>query len=85
MSASAVNTLVEAAQTAIADGDYTTARTKLEGAAALLAGIADGGRGDKSLRFDREHVLNLLAYVNKRITSSQGLTRTPVTYTRTTA
>jgi len=87
MSVEAINTKVDLAVAAQETGDYATALTYLRSAAMLLAGISDSQKGDKSLRWDRSAVQNMIAELTRiaavstdSATSSRSVVRAKVNY-----
>lgn len=79
-----LNALVDAAVSAIGTGDYSTARTKLLQAQAMLAAIPDRRQGDLELRYIRDTIPNLLRQVNGLIAATgNGSTTGAIQTTKT--
>lgn len=61
MSASTIRTLMASAQSAIASGDWTTARNKAEQALALILAMPDGASSSHSMQWDRSAIERFIA------------------------
>ena len=84
MSASAIQTLMEAAATAIASADYSTAKSKALQAQAQLAAMPDSARASAQLTWNREAIENFIMRMDREIGrahfASNGIQRSKITY-----
>lgn len=84
-----LNTYMDAATSAIASGDWSTAETQLMAAWSCLLALPDAGQGNMNTRWDRASIQKLLDDVRDKITPSAtdvsgsmggGIQRTRVNY-----
>lgn len=76
--------LRDAANAAIASGDYATAQTNLEQAQVMLATMPDTEMEGKSMRWYRESIVTALTQINRQRQASGGIQRTKITYVNAT-
>jgi len=85
--AATVNTLGDAASTAIAAGDWATALTKALAAQAQLSVLPDSeyqAGGQTVLRYDRRAVESLVANIRRQQSAALGMQQTKISYARPT-
>lgn len=84
-----VNTAMTAATAALESGDYATALVQAIKAGLYLAALPDSQKADRSLSWDRDAIDKLIARCRtlqlESQMSSQGIQRTKICHTRTSA
>lgn len=81
-----VNTLGDAASTAIAAGDWATALTKALAAQAQLSVMPDSEYGNPQtvLRYDRRAIESMIGNILRQQAAATGMQQTKITYARPT-
>ena len=85
MAVSDVNTQMTLAQSALADGDYTTALQHAIAAQGYLSTLPNSRRSADSLEWDDRKIESFIANVRKLQTGSAGVQYTKITRARTSA
>lgn len=76
MSAADVRTLMSAASTAIASGDWATAKSKAQQALALLGAMPDGNKGELTLQWEQARTAcnDIIAQANRELVAVNAAT-----------